>query len=76
MANRNGWDLYETLERAGLLLSLDRRKLIEAAVLANLLVQLEDQQHTALAQLGGGQTVTGAVNGCTKFIELFAKSLH
>jgi len=77
MARRNGWDLWETLERGGIVLSSDRRAMVERGTVAALLVQLEDIPHTAFpALVNGNQTVTGAVNGVVKFIELFAKGLE
>lgn len=69
-------DLFELLERAGLLVSADKRVMIQKAVMAFAITQLEDQQPTVLANLGGGQTVTDTVRGCVKFLELFAKGLR
>jgi hypothetical protein len=74
-AEREGYDLFETLEAAGLLVSEDKRALISQLTVLAAVMQLEDQQHTTLAHLGGGQTVTGAVLGCVKFLNMFAKSL-
>lgn len=76
MATQNGWDLYETLERAGLLLTKEKRTMVEVAALSALLVQLEDQQSFVLAGFGGDQSITGAVKGVLKFIELFARNLQ
>jgi hypothetical protein len=74
LAAQEGLDLFETMERAGLLVSADKRKAIEYHVLTDLLIQLGDQQDTSLALgLGKEMTVTGAVRGVTRFIELFTK---
>lgn len=74
LAATEGLDLFETLEKAGLIVSADRRKGIEYHVLTDLLGQLGDQQDTSLALgLGKEMTVTGAVRGVTRFIELFAQ---
>lgn len=75
MAEREGLSLFELLEQAGLLVSDDKRLLIQQGTMAFVITQLEAQQHTILANLGGGQTVTGAVNGCVKFLEMFTKGL-
>lgn len=74
-AEEEGLDLFELLERAGLLVSDDKRILIQQGTMAYAIMQLEAQQHTILANIGGGQTVTGAVNGCVKFLEMFTKGL-
>ena len=76
MADRQGWDLFETLDRAGLLVTTDKRVMIETSTLSALLIALEAQQPTAFSTLGGAQTVTGAVTGVIKFIEMFTKSLQ
>jgi hypothetical protein len=69
-----GLDLFEAMEKAGLLVSADKRKAIEYHVLTELLGQLGDQQDTSLALgLGKEMTVTGAVRGVTRFIELFTQ---
>lgn len=69
-----GLDLFETMEKAGLLVSADKRKGVEYNVLTELLMQLGDQQDTSLALgLGKEMTVTGAVRGVTRFIELFTR---
>jgi hypothetical protein len=75
LAEEQGYPLFDLLERAGLIVSDDKRTMIMKATIAMALLQLEDQQHTTLAQIGGGQTVTGAVQGCIKFLELYAKGL-
>lgn len=69
-------DLFETLEAAGLLVSRDKGVQIQRDILAMAAMQLESQQHTTLATLGGGQTVTGAVRGCLKFLEMFTKGIR
>lgn len=71
-----GLDLFETLERAGLLVSHDKGVMVQKGILAMAIIQLEDQQHTTLAFLGGEQTVTGAVRGCVKFLEMFTKGIR
>jgi hypothetical protein len=73
---RDGKDLFETLERAGLLVTMDRRLQIELDMLSVLLSQLESQEAFILAGFGGDQTVTGAVRGTIKFVELFQKTLR
>lgn len=70
-----GLDLFKTMEQAGLLLSTDKRIMVQRSTIAMALVQLEDQQPTILANLGGGQTVTDTVRGCVKFLELLARGL-
>lgn len=69
-------DLFELLERAGLLVSVDKRVMIQKAIVAFAITQLEDQQPTVLANLGGGQTVTDTVRGCVKFLEMFARGIR
>lgn len=69
-------DLFETLERAGLLVSVDKRVMIQKAIMAFAITQLEDQQPVVLANLGGGQTVTDAVRGCVKFLEMFTRGIR
>lgn len=75
MATRDGRDLFETLEKAGLLLTGDKQREVEIATIHSLLAQLDQSQPYILAGFGGDQTVTGAVNGVIKFVELFAKTL-
>lgn len=74
-AAHEGYVLEEVLEEYGLLVSHDKGIMIQKGTIALALVQLEDQQHTVLANIGGGQTVSGAVRGCIKFLEMFAKGL-
>ena len=69
-------DLFETLEKAGLLLSTDKRLMVQKSTIAMALIHLEDQQHTDLGHLGGAQTVSGAVRGCIKFLENFTRSMR
>ena len=69
-------DLFETLEKAGLLLSTDKRLMVQKSTIAMAIVHLEDQQHTDIAALSGRQTVTGAVQGCIQFLENFARSMR
>lgn len=76
LAEEQGLPLWDTLEQAGLIVSDDKRKLIQQGVLAFAIMQLENQQHTVLANIGGGQTVTGAVRGCVAFLEMFTKGLE
>jgi hypothetical protein len=76
LAEEQGIPLFTLLEQAGLIVSDHKRTLIMKATIAQALMQLETQQHTVLAQIGGGQTVTGAVNGCVKFLEMYAKGLR
>lgn len=76
MALRDGRDLFETLEKAGLLVTRDRQREIEIDTVHTLLAQLDQSQPFILAGFGGDQTVTGAVRGVVKFVELFAKSLQ
>lgn len=76
LAESEGLNLFETLERAGLLVSVDKRIMIQKAIMAFAITQLEDQQPVVLANLGGGQTVTDTVRGCVKFLELFARGIR
>lgn len=76
LAEEQTLDLFETMEHAGLIVSRDKGVMIQKAVLALAIIQLEDQQHTVLANLGGVQTVSGAVRGCLKFLEVFAKGIR
>lgn len=75
ICRQNGWNLWEALDNGGLLLTPGRRLLVEETVLAVLLQRLDSQQHVTLAQLGGGQTVSGAVRGCVNFIDAFREDL-
>lgn len=75
-AEHEGLKLEEVLEEYGLLLSHDKGVMVQKGTLALALIQLEDQQPTILANIGGGQTVTGAVRGCVKFLEMYAKGLR
>lgn len=76
LAADQGFDLFELLEQAGLLVSDDKRLMIQKSTMAFALTQLEDQQPTILANLGGEQTVTGAVKGCVRFLEMFTRGLR
>lgn len=71
-----GLNLLDTLERAGLLLSDDKRIQVQRDTLHMAIAQLDQQQHTVLAQMGAAQTVSGAVRGCVKFLEHLAKALR
>lgn len=76
LSEDQGIPLFTLLEQAGLIVSDDKRTMIMKATIAMALSQLESQQHTILANIGGGQTVTGAVRGCVKFLEMYAKGLR
>lgn len=76
LSAEQGLDLFETMEKAGLLLSTDKRLMVQKSTIAMAIVRLEDQQHTDLGHMGGAQTVSGAVRGCVKFLENFARSLR
>ena len=76
LCTEQGLDLYETMEKAGLLLSVDKRILVGQGTIAMALIHLESQQPTDLGHLGGGQTVTDTVRGCIRFLENFARSLR
>ena len=76
LCTEQGLDLFETMEKAGLLLSTDKRLLVQRSTVAMALIHLEEQQHTDLAALGNGQTVSGAVRGCIRFLENFARSMR
>lgn len=75
VAEEQGMPLFATLDKAGLIVTDEKRALISQLTVAAAIMQLEDQQHTVLAALGGEQTVTGAVKGCLKFLEMFARGL-
>ena len=72
-AVKEGRDIWEVLDSRALLLTEDRKRTIEAQAIEALLGQLDLQLDTALAEFGGGQTVTGAVRGVKRFIETYAK---
>jgi hypothetical protein len=76
IALRDGRDLFEIMDRVGLLVTRDRHREIETNIVQVLLGQLSSQQTFLLASLGGDQSVTGAVNGVLKFVELFARTLE
>jgi hypothetical protein len=76
VAERNGWDLFETMDRLCLLTTDDQRRQVEIRTVQSLWSQLDQQQDFLLASLGGDQTVTGAVRGVMKFIELYAQTLE
>lgn len=76
MAGHNGWDLFETMDRLCLLMTSDQRRQVEVQTVQSLWSQLDQQQDFLLASLGGDQTVTGAVRGVMKFIELYAQTLE
>lgn len=75
IALRDGRDLFETMESAGLLMTKDREREISIQAIHSLLAQLDQQQSFILAGLGGGQTITGAVRGFFRFCELYAETL-
>ena len=75
-ARKRGTSLFEELDRYGLLSTYAETRKSQRAALIALYQKLEDMSPTALAALGGNQTITGAVGGCLKFIELFLKTLE
>lgn len=67
-ATQQGIPLAEALERFGLLVTDLKERQIAIRALEILEAQLEEQPATAMASLGGNQTIAGAVAGCLKFI--------
>jgi hypothetical protein len=72
----DGTPLLDVLDQWGLLHNRQREREVGIAVINNLIVQLEEIPATALANIGDGQTVAGAVAGCIKFTKLYLKMLE
>jgi hypothetical protein len=64
-----GTNVWDELDRRGLVLTQDKRKEVEAAALTQLLIQMEGYSASALA--GQDQTVQGAVDGCLNYIRMY-----
>lgn len=74
MALKNGRSLVDVLDDLGLLFTEDRRKKAQLLAIDQMIDQLEQQNHTALMNLGGGQsTVSDGINGAVEFCKLFRK---
>ena len=73
----NGRDLYEDLDRAGLLATKDRLNQAQVFALYSAVQQLEDQPTQALANLGGGQnTAADAHRGAIEFLRFIIKQFE
>ena len=73
-AIREGLDLLEVLDRAGLVRSEEKINSDWHDALSRLATQLEEQPVTALVQLGGGQsTPLDTLRGVLEYIDFFKK---
>ena len=71
IARLGGLDLFESLDQAGLLHTVDRAKESAIRALSTLLDQLETFPTHALVELGGGQnTAADAHHGITELVKI------
>lgn len=73
-AVREGTNLWEDLDRRGLLVTDQTRRKIWAQCLTALAIQISEQQVTAFVRLGGGQnTPLDTFRGILEYIDFFMK---
>jgi hypothetical protein len=73
-ALHNGVNLWEALDKAGLIVTEEQMAKHWANCLDRLRMNLEDQPITALVQMGGGQnTPLDATRGILEFIDIFRR---
>lgn len=76
-ALRDGLDLLEVMDRAGLIRTENSINGDWAACLERLLMNLDQQPVTALVQLGGGQnTPLDAKRGVVEYIDFFLRQFR
>lgn len=69
LATREGSNMFELMDRAGLIATVDHNKATVGKYLDLLLAQISQFQPAQIA--GQDQTVTGAVNGMINYIRMF-----